>query len=82
MNNIQRLYHDVPEYEPFRAITILNANLLVDSERTEFQPYRMFAAVEQRARVILGEKPSLARARGRRSSGRRSASTRSTRCRR
>ena len=60
MNNIQRLYDTVPGFEPFRAVTILNANLLVDSERTEFRPDRMFAAVEQRARVILGEKPSLA----------------------
>jgi len=59
MNNIQRLYDTVPGFEPFRAVTILNANLLVDSERTEFRPDRMFAAVEQRARVILGEKPSL-----------------------
>jgi len=59
MNNIQRLYDTVPGFEPFRAVTILNANLLVDSERTEFRPDRMFAAVEQRARVILGEQPSL-----------------------
>ena len=59
MNNIQRLYDTVPGFEPFRAVTILNANLLVDSERTEFRPDRMFAAIEQRARVILGEKPSL-----------------------
>ncbi|MBZ0089970.1 MAG: AAA family ATPase, partial [Thermoanaerobaculia bacterium] len=59
MNNIQRLYDTVPGFEPFRAVTILNANLLVDSERTEFRPDRIFAAVEQRARVILGEQPSL-----------------------
>ena len=59
MNNIQRLYDTVPGFEPFRAVTILNANLLVDSDRTEFRPDRMFAAVEQRARVILGEEPSL-----------------------
>jgi ATP-dependent Clp protease ATP-binding subunit ClpX len=59
MNNIQRLYDTVPGFEPFRAVTILNANLLVDSDRTEFRPDRMFAAIEQRARVILGEKPSL-----------------------
>lgn len=58
MNNIQRLYDTVPGFEAFRAVTILNANLLVDSERTEFRPDRMFSAIEQRARVILGEKPS------------------------
>ncbi len=58
MNNIQRLYDTVPGFEPFRAVTILNANLLVDSERTEFRPDRMFSAIEQRARVILGERPS------------------------
>ena len=58
MNNIQRMYHDVPEYRPFRAMTIINANLLVDAERLEFQPQRLFTAVEQRARAILGPKPS------------------------
>ncbi|MCB9377695.1 MAG: AAA family ATPase [Holophagales bacterium] len=58
MNNIQRLYDTVPGFEAFRAVTILNANLLVDSERTEFRPDRMFSAIEQRARVILGDKPS------------------------
>jgi ATP-dependent Clp protease ATP-binding subunit ClpX len=58
MNNIQRMYHDVPEYRPFRAMTIINANLLVDAERLEFQPERLFTAVEQRARAILGPKPS------------------------
>ncbi len=60
MNNIQRLYDTMPGFEPFRAVTILNANLLVDSERTEFRPDRMFSAIEQRARVILGEQPSVA----------------------
>ena len=58
MNNIQRMYHDVAEYRPFRAMTILNANLLVDSERMEFQPVRLLEAVEQRARALVGEKPS------------------------
>jgi ATP-dependent Clp protease ATP-binding subunit ClpX len=58
MNNIQRMYHDVPEYRPFRAMTIINANLLVDAERLEFQPNRLLTAVEQRARVLLGEQPS------------------------
>ena len=58
MNNIQRLYMDVPEYEPFRAVTIINANLLVDIERMEFRPDRLLEAVEQRARAIAGDKPS------------------------
>jgi len=58
MNNIQRMYHDVAEYRPFRAMTILNANLLVDSERMEFQPARLLEAVEQRARALVGENPS------------------------
>jgi ATP-dependent Clp protease ATP-binding subunit ClpX len=58
MNNIQRLYHEVPEYRPFRAVTIINANLLVDVERMEFQPERLFNAVEQRARAICGEQPT------------------------
>ncbi len=58
MNNIQRMYHDVPEYRPFRAMTIINANLLVDAERMEFQPSRLMEAVEQRARVLAGPKPS------------------------
>ena len=43
MNNIQRMYHDVPEYRPFRAMTIINANLLVDAERMEFQPERLLS---------------------------------------
>lgn len=58
MNNIQRLYNEVPEYRPFRAVTILNANLLVDGERLEFRPDRLLAAVEQRARAIAGANPS------------------------
>ncbi len=58
MNNIQRMYHDVPEYRPFRAMTIINANLLVDAERLEFQPDRLLAAVEQRARALVGKKPT------------------------
>lgn len=57
MNNIQRLYHDVPEYRPFRAVTIINANLLVDADHMEFRPDRLLTAVEQRARAILGERP-------------------------
>jgi|GEM_PF-204794 len=58
MNNIQRLYDTVPEWRPFRVLTILNANLLVDSERTEFRPDRIFKAVEQRARTLLPAKPT------------------------
>lgn len=58
MNNIQRLYDTVPEWRPFRVLTILNANLLVDNERTEFRPDRILKAVEQRARTLLGDKPS------------------------
>jgi ATP-dependent Clp protease ATP-binding subunit ClpX len=58
MNNIQRMYHDVEEYRPFRAMTIINANLLVDSERMEFQPVRLLEAVEQRARALVGENPT------------------------
>jgi ATP-dependent Clp protease ATP-binding subunit ClpX len=58
MNNIQRMYHEVAEYRPFRAMTIINANLLVDAERLEFQPARLMAAVEQRARALVGENPT------------------------
>jgi len=58
MTNIQRMYHDVAEYRPFRAMTIINANLLVDAERMEFQPERLLSAVEQRARALLGTHPS------------------------
>jgi ATP-dependent Clp protease ATP-binding subunit ClpX len=58
MNNVQRLYDSVPGLEEFRAVTILNANLLVDSERTEFHADRLMAAVEQRARVLVGARPS------------------------
>ncbi len=58
MNNLQRLYNDVPEYRPFRAVTIINANLLVDVDRLEFRPERLLSAVEQRARAIAGPKPT------------------------
>ena len=58
MNNIQRLYNEMPEYRPFRAVTIINANLLVDADRMEFRPERLLKAVEQRARAITGERPS------------------------
>ncbi|MBI4914816.1 MAG: AAA family ATPase [Acidobacteria bacterium] len=54
MNNIQRLYHEVEAYRPFRAMTIINANLLVDPDRLEFRPERLLAVVEQRARAVLG----------------------------
>jgi ATP-dependent Clp protease ATP-binding subunit ClpX len=60
MNNIQRIYDTVPELAEFRVLTILNANLLVDSERTEFRPDRVFSSVEQRARTLLGERPTAA----------------------
>jgi ATP-dependent Clp protease ATP-binding subunit ClpX len=56
MNNIQRLYQEFPEYRPFRAMTIINANLLVDADKMEFQPQRLLSAVEQRARALVGEK--------------------------
>ena len=58
MNNIQRMYHEVDEYRPFRAMTIINANLLVDAERLEFQPARLLTAVEQRARALVSEQPT------------------------
>jgi ATP-dependent Clp protease ATP-binding subunit ClpX len=58
MSNIQRLYHDLPEYAPFRAMAIINANLLVDSDRMEFRPDRLLSAVEQRARAIIGHAPT------------------------
>jgi len=56
MNNIQRLYSEFPEYRPFRAMTIINANLLVDADKMEFQPHRLLSAVEQRARALVGDK--------------------------
>jgi len=68
MNNLQRLYDQTAGFEAFRAVTILNANLLVDSERTEFRGDRLLAAVEQRARTVVGERPGfeeLIRAMGR-----------------
>ncbi len=58
MNNIQRLYNEVPEYQPFRAVTIINANLLVDVDRMEFHPERLLKAAEQRARSVVGKKAS------------------------
>ncbi|MEM7482145.1 MAG: AAA family ATPase [Acidobacteriota bacterium] len=58
MNNIQRLYDTLPEYRSFRALTILNANLLVDSDRTEFRPDRMLRSIEQRARLVVSEEPT------------------------
>jgi len=58
MNNIQRLYNELPEYAPFRSIAIINANLLVDSDRMEFRPERLLTAVEQRARSVIGHPPT------------------------
>jgi ATP-dependent Clp protease ATP-binding subunit ClpX len=60
MNNIQRLYDELPEYVPFRAVALINANLLVDSDRMEFRPERLLAAVEQRARSVIGHPPTAA----------------------
>jgi ATP-dependent Clp protease ATP-binding subunit ClpX len=58
MNNIQRLYNEVPEYHLFRVMTIINANLLVDAEHLEFRPGRILTAVEQRARAVIGHPPT------------------------
>ncbi len=58
MNNMQRLYNEVEEYAPFRAMAILNANLLVDSDRMEFRPDRLLTAVEQRVRSVIGHPPT------------------------
>lgn len=58
INNIQRVYRDVPEYHPLRVMTIINANLLVDSDRMEFRPERLFVALEQRARAVIGHDPT------------------------
>jgi ATP-dependent Clp protease ATP-binding subunit ClpX len=58
MNNIQRLYHEVPEYKPFRSVTVINANLLVDSDRMEFRPDRLLTAVELWARAFGGDHPT------------------------
>lgn len=58
MNNIQRLYNEVPAYRPLRSMTIINANLLVDSDRMEFRPDRLLQAVEQRARAVIGHDPT------------------------
>jgi ATP-dependent Clp protease ATP-binding subunit ClpX len=60
MNNIQRLYHEVPAFRPLRAMTIINANLLVDADRMEFRPERLLSAVEQRARAVIGHPPTAA----------------------
>ena len=54
MAAIQRLYSTMPEYQPFRAMAIVNANLLVDPDRLEFRPDRLLAAIEQQARTIIG----------------------------
>ena len=58
INNIQRIYREVPEYHPLRVMTIINANLLVDSDRMEFRPERLFVALEQRARAVIGHDPT------------------------
>src|SRR5262249_32286114 len=43
-----------------RAMAIINANLLVDSDRMEFRPERLLTALEQRARTLLGKVPTIA----------------------
>jgi ATP-dependent Clp protease ATP-binding subunit ClpX len=48
----------VPEFSRFRAMGIINANLLVDSDRMEFRPDRLLTAVEQRARTVIGHAPT------------------------
>lgn len=58
MNNIQRLYNELPTFRHLRAMTIINANLLVDSDRMEFRPDRLLQAVEQRARAVIGHDPT------------------------
>lgn len=58
INNIQRLYREIPEYHILRVMTIINANLLVDSDRLEFRPERLFQALEQRARAVIGHDPT------------------------
>lgn len=58
INNIQRLYREIREYHPLRVMTIINANLLVDSDRLEFRPERLFLALEQRARAVIGHDPT------------------------
>jgi ATP-dependent Clp protease ATP-binding subunit ClpX len=54
MAAIQRLYSTTPQYQPFRAMAIVNANLLVDPDRLEFRPDRLLAAIEQQARATIG----------------------------
>lgn len=50
---IQRLYAAHEAYAPFRAMAIVNANLLVDPDRLEFRPDRLLTAVEQQARATI-----------------------------
>ncbi len=58
MGAIQRLYNSAPHYRPFRAMSIINANLLVDPDRLEFRPDRLLAAIEQQARATIGRPPT------------------------
>ncbi|HCF61625.1 MAG TPA: Clp protease [Myxococcales bacterium] len=58
MRAVQRLFRERPEYAAFRAMAVINANLLVDAERLEFRPDRLLAAVEGRARAEIGHTPS------------------------
>jgi ATP-dependent Clp protease ATP-binding subunit ClpX len=59
MAAIQRLYAAMPHYRRFRAMAIINANLLVDPDRLEFRPDRLLAAIEQQARAAI-EHPATA----------------------
>lgn len=58
MANIQRMYRELPELAPFRAMAITNANLLVDADTLEFRPERLLSAIEGRARALLGRTPT------------------------
>ncbi len=53
MRSIERLYGSRPELERYRAVVILNANILADEEgNVDTTP--MLARLEERARQILG----------------------------
>jgi ATP-dependent Clp protease ATP-binding subunit ClpX len=58
MRAIHRLFRRVPQYSGFRAMAVINANLLIDPERLELRPERLLAAIEQRARAEIGHAPS------------------------
>jgi len=58
MAAIRRLYESQPHYRPFRAMAIVNANVLVDPDRLEFRPDRLLAAIEQQARATIDHPPN------------------------